>query len=719
MVSYAFTIFLSAFLLFQVQPLVGKKILPWFGGTPAVWTTCMLFFQIVLLAGYAYAHFVVKRLSPRGQMILHFGLLAATLVFLPIGPTNNWKPTGEEVPTERILLTLAANIGLPYFLLSSTGPLLQGWFARANPQASPYRLYALSNAGSLLALVSYPFLFEPNLTWGQQSWCWSIAYGVFVVGCGWCAWRMVMHSASDPDGTAADEMIPAGSVPVKSVAEQGSPIAPSSIAPPPLPIEPPGVLRILLWLVLAALGSVMLLATTNMMCLEIPTVPLLWILPLALYLLTFIIAFENERWYVRPVAGLLLIGFGAWAMVVMANGATERIWLQVPAYAGAAFASCFVCHGELARSKPHPRYLTLFYLMLSLGGALGGVLVAVVCPLVFNGFWELPLGLGAVLCMFAFLTIKNLPLGAPGLQRLSAGFVTLGLAIAVAAGVIYQAKLTNIATIYVSRNFFGTLRIFQKDDEEDWGVYRQLLNGNIDHGYQLLDYEKREWHTSYYAERSGVGQAIVKHPKRLAGRGMTIGVIGLGTGTLASFGEPRDKVRFYEINPAVVDIAQKQKLFTYLEDCPSDKAIVLGDARVSLEREADRGEFQQFDVLAIDAFSSDSIPLHLLKKECMEIYLKHMAPGGVIAFHISNRHLNLSPVVRGLADEFHLYARRIENLKDHASATATSDWILVSDDRALLDAAAARDSKAWPEKGPERLLWTDDFGSLWQVLEWE
>ena len=820
MFSYAFTIFLSAFLLFQVQPLAGKKILPWFGGTPAVWTTCMLFFQIVLLAGYAYAHFVVKRLSPRGQMLLHFGLLAATLVFLPIRPTNIWKPTGDEAPTGRILLTLGATIGLPYFLLSSTGPLLQGWFARANPGRSPYRLYALSNAGSLLALVSYPFLFEPNLTWGQQSWSWTIAFGVFILGCGWCAWRMVQHATSEPNAAAAEIMVPAEFAPLTSVAD--STLRPNSS---PAPIEPPGILRILLWLVLAALGSVMLLATTNMMCLEISPVPLLWILPLALYLLTFVIAFENERWYVRPVAALLLIGFGTWAMCVMKKGPTEKIWFQVAAYAGAAFASCFVCHGELARSKPHPKYLTLFYLMVSLGGALGGVLVAVVCPQVFDGFWELPLGLGAVLCLLMAMVVADAGGISRAARRIDAGVIAAGLVaamvyeirqrsdlihnypglfyaicaaiaimlvatwsegwltalrwrrcLAVGLGILVagvtafavrdQGKKSNSRAIYVSRNFFGTLRIFEYYDD-DWGYYLQLLNGNIDHGYQLEDKASRGWHTSYYARESGVGQAIVNHPKRRAGHGLRIGVIGLGTGTLASYGEPRDTIRFYDINPAVVELSYRkftnidatdpkkvvvtEKGFTYFEDCLSNKTIVQGDARISLELEAERGESQQFDVLAIDAFSSDSIPIHLLTKECLEIYRKHLAPGGVIAFHISSLHLNLSPVVRGLADEFHLHARRIENYKKHSTAAATSDWVLLSKDRELLVAAAAAQDKAraaakeearagwsdkakaaaeekdkteawdsadWPTYGPAKILWTDDFGSLWQVIDW-
>ncbi|HZZ74057.1 MAG TPA: fused MFS/spermidine synthase [Pirellulales bacterium] len=459
----------------------------------------------------------------------------------------------------------------------------------------------------------------------------------------------------------------------------------------------------------------MLLATTNMMCMEVPAVPLLWILPLALYLLTFIIAFENDRWYFRPAAGSLFLGFAGWAMYTMSQGAVSSVAQQVGAYSGLAFSACLICHGELARSKPHPHYLTLFYLMLSLGGAMGGACVAIVCPLVFNGLWELPIATGAVLSLFALLVVRELPLGTP-LGRLAiAGALAFLLASGSTYGVVWLVHKTNEATKYVARNFFGTLRVFKYHDQ-DWGDYLQLQNGNIDHGFQLLDKNKRDWPTSYYSADSGVGYAIQHHPKRLAGDPIHLGVIGLGTGTLAAYGQPGDTIRFYEINPNVPGIAQH--IFTYLSDCPADKSIVLADARISLEREAERGELQDFDVLAIDAFSSDSIPMHLLTKECMEIYLKHLAPDGIIAFHISNRHLNLSPVVRALADEFRMDACRIENEADASLAARLSEWILVSYDARFIAGARRAYSSKWPNEQPQKLLWTDDFDSLWPILSW-
>ncbi|NQT86236.1 hypothetical protein HQ560_05685, partial [bacterium] len=364
MLGFAVTIFISAFLLFQVQPLIGKYILPWFGGGPAVWTSCMLFFQMLLLGGYAYAHVIRTRLSQRTQVIVHVTLLAATLLALPIAPSEGWKPQGDENPALYILLLLAVTVGLPYFVLSATGPLLQAWFSVRHPGRSPYRLYALSNVGSLLALLSYPFLVEPAMALRSQSTTWSIGFGLFVAFCIVSALSMLRVRPTDADEAGADE-----------------------------DSAPPGWGVCLVWVALAACGSTMLLAVTNQMSWDVAVVPFLWVLPLTLYLLTFIICFEFERWYYRPVFWPLL-GLGAGAIVhLMFEGVRMPILFQVAGYAGGMFFCCMVCHGELVRLKPSPRYLTSFYLMVSAGGALGGLFVSLVAPAVFPMYLELHIGL--------------------------------------------------------------------------------------------------------------------------------------------------------------------------------------------------------------------------------------------------------------------------------------------------------------------------------------
>ncbi|MBN2294708.1 MAG: fused MFS/spermidine synthase [Pirellulales bacterium] len=697
MLRYALTIFLSSFLLFQVQPLIGKFILPWFGGSPAVWTTCMLSFQVLLLVGYSYAHFIAGWLSPRRQGILHIVLLAASLIVLPIIPEETWKPTGNEWPTWRIMCLLSVCIGGPYLMLSSTGPLLQSWFSRTCPGRSPYRLYALSNLGSLIALVSYPFAFEPLLRLTDQAWSWSIAYMVFAVLCGVCAVSVVRLGSV------------AAAAPARESAGAGN------------DIESPSRSDQLLWLALAACGSVILLATTNQMCQEVAVVPFLWVLPLSLYLVTFIICFDSERWYRRSWFGGALLPILVALWYVRYAGAEVPFMLQIVFFSGAIFVCCMICHGELVKLKPHPRYLTKFYLMIAGGGALGGVFTTLIAPLLFTDYSEYNLGLAAC-CLLLLACVYRDPLRIRSHGKsVWSRFGSVTVIIALLIILVVQSFTCSSKVIAGSRNFYGTLRVTESADDYHKPFYL-LRHGSILHGFQYLGEKWRHQPTSYYGHKSGVGLAMRLHPRRFSG-GMEnsplyIGVIGLGVGTIAAYGEPGDKIRFYEINPDVIRMAHEH--FSYCKDSEADVDIVLGDARISLERHLRDHGSEQFDVLVVDAFSSDSIPMHLLTRECMDLYRQHLKEDGILAIHISNRHIDLEPLVRGLADEFGYQSATIENDDDDAQGIDSSTWVLVTSNQDFLaEEEVEKHISDLPEDARPPVVWTDDFSNLFELLKWD
>jgi hypothetical protein len=716
MARYAITIFLSAFLLFQVQPMIGKVILPWYGGGPAVWTACMLFFQVFLLAGYAYAHLVASRLTPRVGTSVHWALLVASLLLLPIAPNEEvWKQATETAPVAQIVALLAVTIGLPYFLLSSTGPLLQESFRRETGHP-PYRLYALSNVGSLLALLTYPFVFEPQLTLRVQTWSWSGAYIAFATLSAWCVLGLMRHAAGKTDG-----LLPTGN-------ESGKP---ARVTPPPWR-------DIALWLALAACGSVLLLATTNQLCQEVTTVPFLWVVPLALYLTTFVICFDHERWYHRPTFLLLLIAALFAASYAMFEGTSLKLWIQVAAYCGTLWVCCMVCHGELVRSKPAPQYATLFYLLVAAGGALGGVLVAVVAPLVLPDYWEYQIALCATVVLAFWTTNRE---SAPETKKpISVWIAGAGFLTAVALGIIGFMATTqaaadmNESNLETTRNFYGVLRVNKSENIGDAkGPYVELIHGRIRHGAQYLEAPLNRQPVTYYGAGTGISLALDFHPKRAASHSLgiadarptdeqrrpgtlRIGVIGLGCGTLATYGQPGDTMRFYDINPEVVRIAQEY--FTYCKDSAATVDILLGDARINLERELAAGHPQKFDVLAVDAFSSDSIPMHLLTKECVELYRQHLAPDGLLCLHLSNQFLDLNGVARGMAEVLGVECVRVISNGDYKEGLDATTWVILTNNREFLDSpelAAAIDP--WTDDDPAPLVWTDDYGSLWQVLD--
>ncbi len=736
----ALTIFTSAFLLFQVQPVIGKYILPWFGGTPSVWTTCLLCFQLLLLAGYAYAHGTTRWLSPRRQVLVHACLLVAALVLLPITPATSWQPADSQRPALRILLLLLGTVGLPYFVLSATGPLLQAWLARLQPERSPYRLYALSNFGSLLALISYPFWFEVNFTRRAQTEWWSWGMGIFVALCAATAWFVWRH---------------AGAVAHEQIAEESAP--------------KPEWSRYVWWLALPACAVVVLLATTNKMCQDIAVTPMLWVLPLALYLVTFIICFDNPRWYSRAVFGAALGPAVAAVVWILKAGAESSITQQVCCYCGALFVAGMVCHGELYRLKPHPRYLTAYYLLISAGGALGGVAVAVFAPMVFQSYVELHWGLGLCLVLFFLVCLRDRPglsaLGWTlfawllGLLLVAGGERALFLsgwphtarfhwliwlvvpvvawvgwrashphqwacalsaltAVALSVALAQQGRKETQGAVAVARNFYGVLSVWDYDQSDPHTHYRVLQHGQIAHGLQYVDPDRARQPTSYYTSRSGISiawQHLLNPTKRI------VGIVGLGAGTLASYGRRGDQFRFYEINPAVERVARQQ--FSYLANSPAEVKVVLGDARLVLEREPSQG----FDLLALDAFSSDAVPVHLLTREAFAIYLRHLRPDGVIAVHISNRHINLAPVLANVAAEFHLHSATLNS--DTAGEGAYYDddgwdwntyetiWVLLSRDESFFEQSAVRAVTSKPDLAVMIPLWTDDYTSLFPLLQ--
>jgi SAM-dependent methyltransferase len=711
MLFYTLTIFLSAFLLFEVQPIIAKTILPWFGGTSAVWSTCMLFFQMVLLLGYLYAHWLHQKLGSRKQAFAHIALLAASLAALPILPNPAWKSAGVAQPSLRILALLAVTVGLPYFLLSSTSPLLQAWYARNHKEGMPYRLFALSNLASMLALLSYPLLIEPNLPTRMQGQVWSAAYVCFAVFCGVTAWR----ASAQPQ--AAVSAVP------------DSEQAPGS--------EPSWTVRFL-WLALAASASVLLLAVTTHLTQDVAAIPFLWLLPLSLYLLSFIVCFEAPRLYRRFVfvpllcAALLFMAYRLW------SGHTESeftisspflrsilgaihvkefsiplphmpLRLVISLLAAALFVACMVCHGELVRLKPHPRYLTGFYVIVSLGGAMGGLFVGLVAPNLFRAYYEFPIGL-ALCAVVAFIVFTK------ELWRLAALRKGVGMAVLVLALGGYLSFLGSIMHtmvkdyLVVERNFYGQLRVHDVGDPRtDEDAVRRFIHGTINHGEQSRREEHRREPITYFCEYSGIGRAM----RAQQGAPRRIGILGLGCGTLAAYGKAGDTLRIYEINPLVIDIARNQ--FTYLSDTPAKVEVAMGDGRLLLESERDS---QQFDLLVMDAFSGDSVPVHLITREAFQTYFRHLKPHGILAVNISNAYLDLEPVMERAANAFGKVA-----LVYHYDPTDADflcfgcSWTLILDhETAAAHPELRTDAKELHPGRPFR-IWTDDFSNMYSILK--
>ena len=694
-VSSAVAIFTGALLLFLVQPIMSKMILPWFGGAPNVWTTCMLFFQTVLVLGYLYAHILATRLSPKSQFGLHCLLLFVSVLSLPILVNESWKPEGGEDPVLQILMLLSATVGLPYFLLSSTGPLVQSWFAARLPGQSPYRLYALSNVGSMLALISFPFLVEVLLDSNGQSWMWTLIYVFYsavILFVGWQYKNVNGNTLSDHKAESEGQSI--------------------------------SRMHVTGWFLFPAMASVMFLAITNYLCQDVAVIPFLWISPLAIYLLSFILCFDHPRWYNRrffaslSVLGITYISllyyrdiadiflFNPIGLENLLTDLYDNMLLRFVVALGVLFSICMMCHGELTRCKPEAGRLTQFYLSISVGGALGGLFVSVVCPLVFTGYVEYHLGLVAAFLIAAVILIKEVI----GKGSLKQACITLLVGLAAGLNVGAQWDILQVDRIAASRNFYGTLRVVQKDELGVMPAQRRLVHGRIIHGVQLADTGQHGTPTSYYNAESGVATTLKLMHEREA---IHVGVVGLGVGTLVTYGREDDQYTFFEINPAVVDYANEH--FTFLSKTKAQINTIVADGRLGLESLDE----EVLDLLVIDAFSSDSIPAHLLTIEAMEIYQRVVKDNGLIALHLSNNHLNLLPVVVNAADHLRLAVRAFKTPGNPEVAADNALWVIVGEDQNVMQqlrtmggggyTPSVQDAKHVP-------LWTDKYSSLWHVL---
>jgi hypothetical protein len=719
-----------------VQPLIARQILPWFGGSAAVWTLCLVFFQVVLLVGYFYADWLSRR-PLRMQAIVHALLLLAACAMLPVIPDAAWKPTGQGDPSAGVLAVLAATIGLPYLAVCTTGPLVQSWVARlhagdAPRQAKVYRLFALSNLAALAALVVYPFVLEPVFALRAQAVAWSVGFGVFAV-------------------LAIVSVVAVGRArPTQAGAQAAATTAP----PAPLSWSDQ-----LLWLVLAALGTVALLAVSAFITQDIASVPMLWIVPLALYLLSFVLCFDSDFWYRRRLfwpAVVVLTPVMGWYLNTPQR--SLPIAAAIGLYCAGLFAICMFANGELARARPGPARLTRFYLLLALGGAVGGIFAGVVAPHFFNGYWELPASLAApglimlwlvrarqqwvwfafalavVAGFAAFLRMDAVSVSnnvfhasVAALSCFAAGYgawrarswaAGAGLAGALAAGAVAWLSIASVLeadnrTVLRVRNFYGALRVEQFGIPGGLTASRRLMHGVISHGEQLQGAVQRRLPSTYYGPKSGGGLALLTN----RGASQRVGVIGLGVGTLAAYGRAGDTVRFYEINPRVTAAARSH--FTYLADSPATIEVAQGDARLLMQQELDAHGSQRFDAIVVDAFSGDAIPMHLMTREALALYRQHLLPTGVIAFHISNRHLLLAPVVKRLAEDAGMQALRVhfEAAPGNATLEHSSEYVLLTNDaRFLQDAVVRERGEAIDAEGVT--TWTDDHSNLLAALRW-
>jgi SAM-dependent methyltransferase len=666
---YAVTIFLSAFLLFVVEPMAAKQLLPTLGGSSAVWTTCLVFFSVMLLLGYLYAHWISVSFTPARQAVIHILLLTVGLLVLGI----HTSPSPAAVtyhPALTVFRVLATVIGLPYLALSATTPLLTGWYAASFEGRSPYRLFALSNLASLLALCSYPLLIEPGLTMNRQTAWWSGGFLVFSVICGAIAWQ-------------GRRRMPA--------AKQSEVAGKEAAGPAMVP-----------WFSLALGGGMMLTAVTNHMSANIAAIPLLWLPPLALYLLSFILAFQGawqpiRQWMLR----LVLIAVASMAYVMQDIRTQLPIGVSVPLFLMGLFIICLFLHGELYARRPGTDGLTRFYLVAAAGSAAGTLLVGVLAPLVLRANYDL----ACTLVVVALIALAATWQDGWGLRMVWIAGVTAAIVV-----VSNQVRQYDDDAVALMRNFYGTLRVRESHLPPQSDTDRQLLNGTIEHGAEWFAPQFRGLPLTYYAENSGLGLAM----RLCCGSGhKRVGVIGLGTGTVAAYGNAGDTIRFYEINPPVERLARHW--FTFLHDSPAQIDVVLGDARLSLAAETP----QHFNVIVIDAFSGDAIPVHLLTREALALYRRHLQPDGIVAFHVSNQYIDLEPVIAGIARDAGLSAVSVHSHGDDQNGLYYADWILVTSNQSFLAQPEIVNSAFPAHLRADVRVWTDNYSSVFPLLKWE
>lgn len=743
---FACSIFASAFLLFLVEPMVAKMVLPLVGGTAAVWTASVLFFQAVLLVGYGYSHWLAVRISWRWQAVLHGSLLLSVLLVLPIHLVPGWEPPASGSPVGWVVLVLAAAVGLPFFVLSTTSPLVQHWFSRTgHPHAAdPYFLYLASNLGSALGLLSYPALIEPFVGLRAQAQLWRYAYIAFlalvILSAAIVAWVRASSALFQRiEGAAAPEI------------DEERRTAPVT------------ALRRVRWVVLAAIPSTWMLAVTAYFTTVIRPIPLLWVIPLTLYLLSFVVVFARRqllprRWlnrlfpfYALPLLGMVLLGGGGplWALAIL--------------HFGAFFLAALLCHGELAADRPHHVHLTQFYWWLGVGGAAGGLFTAVIAPMVFNDFYEYPLAIiGAALLRPALRAARSsrdrvldfaLPaamaavllatvFAASGVgvlhvldatpltasttaadlfrvlvvfavpAAISAAFTFRPTRFAMAAAAMLLLSLLPLgsqAAIFQQRDFFGVHKVVGAAG----GTRHALIDGGTIHGVEVMTGSGRDVPTSYYSRTGPIGDVF--DPGGAINPSASVAVVGLGAGTMACFARPQQEWTFYEIDPVVVEVARDSSLFTFLDDCAPGAGVVLGDGRLQVAKAPEHG----YDAIVLDAFGSDAIPVHLLTREAIQLYLSRLKPDGYIMFNISNKYVDLAPILAGEASALSLTCiERVDSNITPAEAdagVAPSDWVLMSPSSQAAAAVASMPGWHTLKPAPGFALWTDDFSDVLSV----
>ena len=723
-ILFAGTLFTSASLMFVLQPLFGKLLLPLLGGSPAVWNTCMVFYQSLLFLGYLYAHTISTRFSQHRQIQIHTAVILVSFLALPLALPENIAPPTDSNPTLWLLWTLFLAIGLPFFVVSTTAPLVQKWFANIGHHTShdPYYLYAASNTGSLIALLSYPFLLEPAIGLANQKVYWSIGYlmlCLLIAGCAFVLWKTQQNKALEPD----------------SVPEE----------------EPLSLYRKLHWMALAFVPSSLLLGLTNFISTDIASVPLLWIIPLTLYLLSFVIVFSKWNDKIHPVMvklqPIVLLPFIAYAFI---NPADLPYWAYLALHLLAFFFAVMVCHGELAKNRPHTQYLTTFYLIMSFAGMLGGMFNTFVAPFIFNGIYEYPLMIVAALLLRpgskgAFKKGLLLQITPPALLIITGlilytrvndllpyfDIIIISLIALTVATYFFRAKPVAFAlltgaiiflalgvhglsshTLYQERSFFGVLAVRESvltDEQNQPEKYHELFHGTTKHGAQRLPENLAKIPLTYYSRPGPMGQLFKEYDS--TNQNWNIGIVGLGAGALACYAKEQQHWTLYEIDPLVIDIASNPDYFSYLKRCAYNTTLSLGDARLSLEKEPD----QKFDLLVMDAFSSDSVPTHLLTEEALALYFKKLKPNGLLAFHITNRHLSLKKVLSIHAEHLHFSAliQEFKPQQDLPLVVAT-DWVVMAKNPETLTPLSLSRLGNW-QKMPlyfDMKPWTDDFTNI-------
>ncbi len=683
MIAFGLSIFLSAFLLFIAQPLLAKKLLPWFGGGPAVWLSIVLFFQTILLLGYLYAYGLTKLKNIHWQVKIHLSLFLVSLIFIPTIPLESqvllttWPPVG-------VFCILFSTLCLPAIIICASSPLLQYWYCHCYKTEYPYRFYGLSNAGSLIGLLAFPFLLEPFLGLQFQLYGWSLLYLLYL-GCASICLYLVYQKA-----------------PTFDLNTQQTPALLNRFSA-------------FMWVAFTFLSSALLLTVTQIILQDVAGFPLLWVVPLSLYLISFIVTFSFPKVYVNFVWIGLFIVLCAILFYFFSHH-TLMLTTQIALFSGLLFSGCMICHGEIYRLKPDKSHLTTYYLFIALGGVLGGLFVNLIAPLIFNQWWDF------YLTIFGILLFAGIYLGlkeqSQFIRRSVKGvwlfaFVILGFLL-----FLHLDKI-NEDVVHNHRNFFGSFEVTERFPRSEEFRYRTLTNGNILHGKQFLFLPKRNKATTYYSHQSGIGLAIeyerLLHKKASTSPGVSVGVIGLGTGTIAALLNHHDSLRFYEIDPDIETIARSY--FYYLTDSSAKTEVVIGDGRVKLNEELNKTGSHQFDILAIDAFSGDSIPVHLLTLEALELYLSHLTPKGILAFHISSRYLDLFPPLQALASKLNIFMFTTHNSEDLENGIFSSQWVLLSKNPEIGSFLYMNHSLLFP---PERIftVWTDDYNYLLSIIRW-